>query len=128
MRMVLALAFLLAFSIWAEAQSFHEWRTVCIAFPGHCQIGGIPTPPPQFRGPYKGKITVIPLSKAALQLKCVSMGAIACTTGRHTPGRCPIYLDRTLPPERKRQAIQHEIAHCKGWRHAVLQGLYWLRA
>ncbi len=120
----LALIVLLAFSGSASAQSLHEQWTVCVAFPGHCDkdvktsmANRVKAMPAQYRGPYRGKVTVTYLSPAALQWKCIRTGAIACTTGRHTPGRCPIYIDRTLSPQMKQIAYQHEIAHCKGYRH-----------
>jgi hypothetical protein len=78
-------------------------------------------PPPQYAGPYRGKLTVVVLPQAEATARCRAMGAASLTVRAcawRRPGQCIVVLPRIagdITPAIQAAVRRHELGHCNGW-------------
>ncbi len=75
-------------------------------------------PPPEYRKPYEGVLTVIGVPLAEIPSKCRNRPRnIACAYSANDLTYCTIYLPLNVVDELRDAIYEHELGHCHGWRH-----------
>jgi hypothetical protein len=75
-------------------------------------------PPPEFGGPYEGKLTVNRVPLAEIPSKCRNPRNIACAYwDRYGHAYCTIYIPNDVTANLREAILAHETGHCHGWRH-----------
>jgi hypothetical protein len=78
-------------------------------------------PPPEFAGPYEGKLTIKRIPLAEISEHCRNAPRVlGCAYGDPNAfAWCNVYIPNDLPPKAEAAILTHELGHCHGWKHPI---------
>ncbi len=113
--LILGLAFCLVAGP-AIAQSPYTPEQLAVAF----AKGWRPLQPPaEYRKSYEGVLTVIgvPLNEIASKCKQTPRVLGCAYWDQYSHAYCTVYIPNDVPERLEAAILEHELAHCNGWRH-----------
>ncbi len=84
-------------------------------------------PPPEFAGPYEGKLTVnrVPLADMAQHCRNVPRVTGCAYWDSIKLSYCTVWIPSDVSPQMEAAILKHELGHCNGWKHYYPDGPPW---